>query len=406
MKYVLLIGDGMADRPLDLLGGKTPLQVSKTPNMDEIAAQGVLGLIKTVSRKIGKSSDVAILSILGYDPRKYYTGRGPLEAASMGVHLEKEQIAFRCNLVTADEGSLVDYSAGHISTKEAEVLIAFLNKNLKWDGIKFYPGVSYRHLAVVDLSESIFSEFDPRLLKCKAPHDVVNQPLEKILPSGTGNDIFRKLTYESKRLLDEHEINVVRRELGENPANMAWLWGQGKEPSLPDFGISGAVISAVDVVKGIGVSCGLSVVDVPGATGYFDTDYNAKAEYAISSLKEYDFVLVHVEAPDEAGHIGDVRAKISAIEDFDEKVVGPILSYIRKQKDYRVCVLPDHATPIDVKTHVEDMVPFAIYGKGMNRMSGLPFDEMSAKQSGIVISAGHELMGHFLSAEFGKWNAE
>ncbi len=403
MKYALLIGDGMADRPLSLLGGRTPLQVASTPNMDEIASHGVLGLIKTVSKRTGKSSDVAILSILGYAPSKYYTGRGPLEAASMGIHLKEGQVAFRCNLVTVDEGCLVDYSAGHISTEEAKVLIKFLNKKLRWSGIKFHAGVSYRHLAIVDYSEGRFSGFDPESLKCKAPHDVINQPLEKILPRGRGSNIFKELAYESRRLLDEHEINVVRRELGENPANMIWLWGQGKEPRLPAFSMSGAVISAVDVVKGIGHSIGLSVVNVPGATGYFDTDYNAKAEYAINALKEYDFVLVHVESPDEAGHIGDVRAKISAIENFDSKVVGPVLSYVKGQANYRACVLPDHATPVELRTHVDDMVPFAICGKGIVRRSGLTFDEVSAKESGIRIPSGHKLMGHFLEGDFSGW---
>lgn len=402
MKYALLIGDGMADRPLKALGGRTPLQVASTPNMDGVASYGVLGLVKTVSRKTGKSSDVAILSVLGYSPSKYYTGRGPLEAASMGVRLKQSQVAFRCNFVTVDEDTLVDYSAGHISSEEAKVLIEFLNKKLRWSGIKFYPGVSYRHLAVVDCAEGRFSGFDPELLKCKAPHDVINQPLDKILPRGKGNVIYRELTYESRRLLDEHEINIVRRELGENPANMIWLWGQGRMPQLPSFSISGAVISAVDVVKGIGISCGLSVVNVPGATGYFDTDYSAKAKYAIKSLKKHDFVLVHVESPDEAGHTGDLRAKISAIEDFDSKVVGPLLSYMKTRENYRLCVLPDHSTPVEIRTHVEDMVPFAICGTGINERSGLRFDEVSARESGLRIASGHELMGHFLKGDFGR----
>ena len=396
MKYALLIGDGMADRPLKMLGRRTPLQAANIPNMDEIASSGMLGLIKTVSKKTGKSSDVAILSLLGYSISEYYTGRGPLEAASMGVHLEEGQAAFRCNLVTVDETSLVDYSAGHISTGEAKVLIEFLNEKLRWDGIKFYPGVSYRHLAVVDSSKGRFSGFVPELLKCKAPHDVMNQALEKVLPAGRESDVFKELMYEAGKLLDEHEVNVVRRELGENPANMIWLWGQGIEPRLPGFSIKGAVISAVDVVKGIGCSAGLSVVDVPGATGYFDTDYNAKAEYAINALKEYDFVLVHVEAPDEAGHIGDVRAKISAIENFDSKVVGPVLSYLREQGDYKVCVLPDHATPVEMRTHADDMVPFAICGTDVDDRSELKFDEVSAKKSGIRIPSGDKLMEHFI----------
>lgn len=396
MKYALLIGDGMADRPLRALGGRTPLQVAGTPNMDEVASNGMLGLVKTVTKKVGKNSDVAILSILGYDPSKYYTGRGPLEAGSMGVCLSGGQVAFRCNLVTVDEKSLVDYSAGHISTKEAGILIEFLNQRLRWDGVKFYAGVSYRHIAIVEPGKGKFSTFDPELLKCDPPHDVVNQPLERIVPRGKGKEILWELMCESGRLLDGHEINEVRRQLGENPANMVWLWGQGKMPDLPRFKIEGAVISAVDVVKGICLSAGMSVVNVPGATGYFDTDYSAKARYAITALGKCDFVLVHVESPDEAGHIGDVRAKITAIEDFDSKVVGPILSYMKGLKEYRVCVLPDHATPIEIRTHAEDMVPFAICGTDIDESSQLPFDEVHARKGSIRISRGHELMEHFL----------
>ena len=397
MKYALLIGDGMADRPLKILGGKTPLQTASTPNMDEIASRGMLGLIKTVSRKTGKSSDVATLSILGYQPSKYYTGRGPLEAVSMGVRLGNQDVAFRCNLVTVDDKSLVDYSAGHISTEEARVLIKFLNRKLKLSGVKFYAGISYRHVAVISAGRAKFSDFDLESLKCQAPHDIMNMPLEKVMPRGRGSELFRELMYESRSLLEGHEINEVRSQLGENPANMIWLWGQGRKPELPPFAVKGAVISAVDVVKGIGLCAGLSVLNVPGVTGYFDTDYDAKARYAIEALKKYDFVLVHVEAPDEAGHMGDVRAKISSIENFDSKIVGPILSYLREMGDYRVCVLPDHATPVQVKTHVEDMVPFAICGTEIDGMSGLPFDEASAKESGMKISLGHKLMEHFIA---------
>ena len=396
MKYALLIGDGMADRPLKALGGKTPLQTANTPNMDEIASSGILGLVKTVSKKTGKNSDVAIMSILGYDPAGYYTGRGPLEAASIGVRLKRDEVAFRCNLVTVDNNYLSDYSAGHISTGEAKVLIDFLNKRLKRDGIKFYAGVSYRHIAVLDKKEGDFSECDLESIKCNAPHDVVNMPLDNIFPRGKGNKYLIELMRESIELLKDHEINEVRRQLGENPANMIWLWGQGIMPDFPPFGVKGSVISAVDVVKGIGICAGLSVINVPGATGYFDTDYDAKAKYAIDSLKENDFVLVHVEAPDEAGHTGNLRAKISAIENFDKKIVGPVLTHIREMGDNRVCVLPDHATPIDMKTHAEDMVPFAICGKDINERSGFNFDEESAKKTGTRISRGYELMDHFI----------
>lgn len=305
MKYIVLVGDGMCDYPLEELGGKTPLEVARIPNMNFIAKEGQVGIATTIPESLSPASDVANLSILGYDPLKYYRGRGPLEAANMGIKLQADEIAFRCNLITAADDTLADYSAGHISNKEAATLIKFLDEKLGTEFIKFYPGVSYRHLMIIKGHPELMS------CKCTPPHDVTGQPVEKNLPKGEGSEILINLMRESRKLLSEHEVNHVRVDLKENPGNMIWLWGQGTAPEMPSFydkyGVKGSVISAVDLIKGIGRIIGLDVIDVPGATGYYDTNFQGKAEYAIESLKKKDFVFVHVEAPDEAGHNGDLR---------------------------------------------------------------------------------------------------
>ena len=365
MKYIVLVGDGMADYPIQELNERTPLEVARTPNMDFIAKNGKLGRVKTIPEKATPGSDVANISIFGYDPQKYYTGRGPLEAANLGIELEDDDVAFRCNLITASADTLVDYSAGHISSKEAKTLIEFIDKNLGTNRIKFYPGVSYRHLMLAKRGT------DEHLdgLACKPPHDISGQSISKNLPKGDGAGILIKLMEESRKVLEKHEINLVRIDLKENPANMIWLWGQGKKPSMPKFaqkyGLKGSVISAVDLIKGLGRILGFDVINVPGATGYYDTNYEGKAKAALRSLEEKDFVFVHVEAPDEAGHNGDLREKITAIERFDQLVVGTILNVYKRRKNFRILVLPDHATPISVKTHTSEPVPFGIFGKGI-----------------------------------------
>lgn len=413
MKYIVLIGDGMYDYPLVELGGKTPLEAAKTPHMDFVAQNGLCGMVRTIPAHMSAGSDVANLAILGYDPVKYYTGRGPLEAANLGVELLERDYAFRCNLVTESNGILVDYSAGHIDTKEARILIEFIGRNLSTETIKFYPGVSYRHLMKITVPEGSFTPH------CHAPHDIIGKEIRRHLPKGRGAELLIDLMMKSRELLASHEINKVRLDLKENPANMIWLWGQGKKPELKKFsekfGLSGAIISAVDLVKGIGRIIGLEVIDVPGATGYYDTDYSAKANYALRALETKDFVFVHVEAPDEAGHSGDLRAKISSIENFDAKVVGRILEGLKEKKEeFRILLLPDHATPISLKTHTSDPVGFAIYPAPQKTISNLQesgginskcgvliegFNEKCIKNSLLKFKKGNELLEFFIKGE-------
>ncbi len=396
MKHAFLIGDGMADRPVRELGGRTPLQAARTPFMDRISAGGRLGLINNYSgKKFGMNSDVCIMSLLGYDPKVFYSGRGPLEALSMNIPLEDDQIAFRCNLATVSRNCLVDYSAGHISSREAAILIEALNAHFKKRGICFHPGVSYRHIAVVTPGEGVFSGEGVDKAVCLPPHDVVDFPLDRILPSGKGRAPLVEIMLESRKVLEENDVNYVRRQLDENPANIAWLWGQGKTPAFTPFQVRGAAISAVDVVKGIALAAGMEVVNVPGATGYFDTDYAAKGRRAVELLEDYDFVLVHVEAPDEAGHMGKLAEKITAIENFDLKVVGPVFLYI-ESKGGRIAVLPDHATPVSEKKHTSDRIPFAIAGDGIHESSGLAYSEENAKKTGVYVPRGYEFMREFL----------
>lgn len=398
MKYIILVGDGMADYPIKELGERTPLEVARTPNMDFIAKHGRLGLVKTIPDKMSPASDVANLSILGYDPQKFYTGRGPLEAANLGVDFEEDDVVFRCNLITVSGSMLVDYSAGHISSKEAAILIKFIDQILGTNRIKFYPGISYRNLLLVKRG----ADDHLQNLQCRPPHDVSGQNILKNMPKGDGADIIIKLMEESHRILEKHEINLVRIDLKENPANMIWLWGQGKKPNMPKFlekfGLRGSVISAVDLIKGLGKILGLEVINVPGATGYYDTDYEGKAKAALKSLQEKDFVFLHVEAPDEAGHNGDLREKITAIERFDQLVVGSILNAFKQKKNFRILVLPDHATPISLKTHTADTVLFGIFGTGVIAGEFLKYSEKEAARSDLSFENGFELMQYFIKA--------
>ncbi|MFA5093672.1 MAG: cofactor-independent phosphoglycerate mutase [Candidatus Omnitrophota bacterium] len=399
MKYILLVGDGMADYPVRELGNKTPLETAKIPNMDLLAKNGKVGLVNTVPKGFAPASDVANLSIIGYDPRKYYSGRGPLEAANMGIKLGPDDIAFRCNLVTIDNGLMADYSAGHITTEEASTLIKLLDKKLGSDKIKFYPGVSYRHLMIVSDASLKDTLMD---LECIPPHDITGEAIKGRLPKGKGSEFLAKLMEDSKPVLSSHEINQVRIDLKENPANMIWLWGQGVDARMPRFkdlfGVEGSVISAVDLIKGIGKIIGLEVIEVPGATGYYDTNYQGKARYAVDSLERKDFVFVHVEAPDEAGHNGDLRAKINAIENFDRFVVGGILEKFSGRKDFRIMVLPDHFTPVTLRTHTREPVPFLMFGNGIGANGAEGFSEASAKNSGISFPHGEELMRDFMAS--------
>lgn len=395
MKYIVLVPDGMADEPMEQLSGKTPLEVADTPYMDSIVKNGLLAQARTIPPRLSPASDVANLSILGYDPLKYYSGRAPLEAAHLGVDLKDGEVAFRCNLITVSDDKMADYSAGHISSKEAATLIAYLNKNLGSAQVNFYPGVSYRHLLVIktDRVQELIDAI------CVPPHDILTQSIKKHLPKGRGADFLVDLMERSRSILNSHEINKVRIDLKENPANMIWLWGQGQKPVMPTFkekfGLTGAVISAVDLIKGIGSIIGLDVINVVGATGYYDTNYEGKAQAALKALETKDFVFVHVEAPDEAGHNGDLRNKITAIERFDKIIVGSVLESFKNRDDFRVVVLPDHATPVNQRKHVSDPVCVAMMGQGINQNGFSCFSETEAKKSNVFFE-GYQLMDVFL----------
>ncbi len=390
----------MADEPLKELFGKTPLEAARTPRMDELARKGQVGLCRTVPKGLNPASDVASLSILGYDPRRYYAGRGSLEAANLGVTLKEDEVAFRCNLITTENGRIVDYSSGHIGTKEAKLLVERLNKQLGKKGIRFYPGTSYRHLLVVKKSFSPTGRFD---IRGSGPHTLIGSSVEGNLPEGEGADFLRDLMVRSREILAGHEVNQVRVDLGENPASMIWLWGPGTRTVLPPFhekfGVKGAVISAIDLIKGIGRLLGLEIIEVPGATGYYDTNYEGKAAYALAALKEKDFVLVHLEATDEAGHNGDLKEKIAAIEKFDRFIVGGILDGLKRTKHSRILVMPDHATLVARRTHVDDPVCFLIYGEGIEPRAFSEFSEKSGRESELIFEEGHHLMDYFIHSK-------
>jgi len=397
MKFAIVIGDGMADERIDSLGGRTPLQAADTPNFDRIVQRGSLGNAITIPRDMHPGSDVANLTIMGYDPHLYYTGRGPLEAANIGVKLSEGDVAFRCNLVTLEGSILRDYSAGRITTQEATRIIESLSQALKGTGYKsiisFYAGTQYRHLMVWREGKEG--------ARTTPPHDIMGEPFEEYLPEGEGADVLNELIRWSWRVLRDHPVNVRRIAEGKYPANSIWLWGQGRAPRMPKFqeryGLNGAVISAVDLIKGIGIYAGLRPIEVPGATGYVDTDYRAKAEYALRALEEDDLVYVHIEAPDEASHEGDLRLKIRAIEEVDEKVVGTLLEGMEGFGDYRIMIITDHFTPISMRTHRHGAVPFAACGSGIKHNGFKSFCEEEASRSNLCFEEGWKLMDWFLS---------
>ena len=405
MKYIILLGDGMADRPHAGLGGKTCLQSAKTPNLDQLASRGIVGMVQTVPPGFPPGSDVANLTVMGYDPRQYYSGRSPLEAASIGVELGPDDVAFRCNLVTLRvtggksagarrKAVMEDFSAGHISTQEARLLIEEIDEKLGSDQIRFYPGVSYRHLMVWKGGKD--------RMECTPPHDIQDKEIQDYLPRGEGDETINALMESSLELLPGHPVNKKRQEAGKRTANSIWLWGQGKRPKMPTFkekyGLEGAMISAVDLTKGIGLYAGFEIVDVPGATGWLDTNYVGKAEHALWALKTRDIVYVHVEAPDEAGHTGDLKNKIKAIEDFDEFVVGNIIHGMKQFDEYRILALPDHPTPVELRTHSNEPVPFVIYDSRKEREGGpVAYDEKIAeRKDALIFKEGHTLMDYFL----------
>lgn len=398
MKYIILVGDGMADFPLAELGGRTPLEAAETPAIDYLATHGQLHTLKTVPDGLPPGSDVANLSLLGYKPEDYYTGRAPLEAASLQVHLNEQDIAYRCNLVTlvygeGDRATMIDYSAGHISTEEARAIIATLAEQLNGGGLDFYPGVSYRHLLVVG------QEVED--LVTVPPHDHTGADVSEYWRAYLHNPIFAPVVRRAAEILAHHPVNLARVAAGKQPANAIWLWGEGRAPILPTmksrFGVTGALISAVDLLKGIAVYAGMEVINVPGATGYLDTNYQGKAEAALKALRDHDLVFVHVEAPDEAGHQGLINEKIQAIQDFDRQIVGPIVKGLAGM-DFRVVVTCDHFTPISLKTHAALPVPIALFdstakGKG----SGQTYSEKNANAADSLLENGEEFFATLLN---------
>lgn len=393
MKYIVILGDGMADEPLEQLGGRTPLEAAHTPMMDELAGKGELGLAKTVPDSMKPGSDVANLAVLGYDPARNYSGRSPLEALSVGVDMADDDVVFRCNVVTLtedapyEEKQILDHSAGEISTQDADVLMDVIRQNMTTEEFKFYTGTSYRHIMVWK---------GGRVLELEQPHDHLGQKIGAYLPK---EKLFRDMMAKSYDLLNDHPLNKARAAQGKNKANSAWFWGAGTKPSLADFkektGMRGAMISAVDLLKGIAVGAGMRVIDVPGANGSLHTNYAGKAQAAVKAVLEEgcDFAYIHVEAPDEMGHQGSIENKIKAIEYLDSRVVAPVKQAMDASgEDYRLLILPDHPTPIRCRTHTSDPVPYILYDSTLQKKAVARYSERDAKATGIFESHGYLLI--------------
>jgi 2,3-bisphosphoglycerate-independent phosphoglycerate mutase len=399
MKYVILVGDGMGDYPVDSLAGRTPLEAAATPNMDELARRGELGCARTIPPGLEPGSDIANLAIMGYDPSRYHTGRAPLEAAALGVDLGPQEVAFRCNLVTLrhenDGLFMEDYSAGHISSEEAKELIAALEAALGREGRRFYPGVSYRHLLVWTQGEASWRTYPP--------HDWTGREVGHLMTEAAAP--LWELVRASWPVLQDLEVNRRRRAAGKNPATSIWLWGQGRPPQLPTlperFGLSGTVISAVDLIRGIGQYAGLTPILVPGATGFLDTNYAGKVAAALQALQEKDLVFVHVEAPDEAGHSGELKLKLQAIEDFDAKIVGPLLAGLKSLGEHRVLVLCDHLTPLSLRTHSSEPVPFILYDSRTPGNHQRAYTEAAAQATGLLLEQAADLLPRLLERSTG-----
>ncbi len=393
MKYVIIHGDGMADWPCDELDGRTPLEAARKPHMDAIAARGTLGMVATIPHGMPPGSDVGTMTMLGYDPARYHTGRAPIEAASMGIALAPDDVVFRMNLVALAAGAdgrptMSDFTSGHITSEEAARIVADLRAALAGDGIEFFNGVSYRHLMVWRNGEAG--------AKLTPPHDITGQPVAAHLPEGPGAARLRPLMDRAAAILRDHPVNRARRAAGKCAATDVWFWGQGKRPAVPTlherFGVAGAVISAVDLVNGLGRLAGLELIKVPGATGYLDTDYAAKGRYGIDALKRCDFLLLHIEAPDEAGHMGRADLKVEALERIDELIVGPLLRELPAFGEWALLLMPDHATPSKLKTHSGEPVPFAIVRAGDAGAAARRYTEADATRAGVIVRDGYRLI--------------
>ena len=393
-KYVIIVPDGAADEPLEQFDGQTALEAAEIPHIDKISQIGRQGLVRTIPEGMEAGSDVAQMSLLGYDPRRYYTGRAPIEAAARNIKLALNDWVFRCNLVTIADGKMVDHSAGHISTAEGSKLIGELHDQLGNEHMHFYPGVSYRHLLVFKQTD-----FD---VKTYPPHDHIGTAVDKILPRGKGSERLIDLMARSQQLFAHHDINRVRKDLGENQVSSIWLWGHGKQAQLERFekrfGIKGAAITAVDLARGLAKLIGFDVITVPGATGFIDTNYQGKGACAIEALDKYDIVFVHIEAPDEASHSGNAEAKKKAIEQIDEHIVGPVLETLRNYPSWRILIMPDHPTPVRSCAHSAEPVPFTMAGDNISGILNTTFSEANAAKSGFRIDKGYELMEYFLKS--------
>lgn len=395
-KYLIVLCDGMADEPLKELEGKTPLEAARTPNMDRLAVKSEIGMVRTVPEGMSPGSDTANLSVIGYDPAKYYTGRSPLEALSIGVDMKKDDVSFRCNIVTLSEEEekyedrrILDHSSGEISTKDAAVLVEALKEGLKREGYEFYVGTSYRHLLIWKQGQ---------VVELTAPHDILTQRIGEYLPQDL---VLREMMEKSYDILSGHPINVKRKEQGLNPANSAWFWGGGTRPALSSFEeehhLKGAMVSAVDLLKGIAVGAGMRNISVEGANGGLNTNYMGKGQAAVDALLgEDDFVYIHIEAPDEMGHQGSYQDKITAIERIDEQIIGPIVEKLHAEHvDFRMLVLPDHPTPVRVRTHVSDPIPYLLYDSTRDLGGKVArYDEKTGQESGIMVEKGHTLIKH------------
>lgn len=399
MKYIVVLGDGMADEPIEKLGGKTPLEYADTPTMDKMSKQSEIGLVHTIPEGMSPGSDTANLSVLGYDPKKYYTGRSPLEALSIGVDMKTTDVALRCNVVTVstddlpyEEKTIIDHSSGEISTEDAAILLDAVRKELETDTYKFYVGTSYRHLTIWDKGD---------VVSLTPPHDVLGQKIGQYLPK---DETLRKMQEKSYEILSNHPINIERVKKGLNPANSIWFWGAGTRPCVTSFeeknNKKGAMISAVDLLKGIAIGADMKVIEVEGANGGLDTNYEGKANAAVDVLlnENYDMVYIHVEAPDEMGHQGSVEKKIKAIENLDSRVIKVVKEALdRAGEDYRMLVMPDHPTPICVRTHTSNPVPYMLFDSTDIKEGTFDYNEKCGKESGLFMANGHEMMNYLLS---------
>jgi 2,3-bisphosphoglycerate-independent phosphoglycerate mutase len=399
LKYAIIIPDGAADEPQASLGGKTPLQAAKTPAMDAVVQTGVVGRANNVPPSLPAGSDVACLSLLGYNPLEHFTGRAPLEAAAQGIQLGPDDWAIRCNLVTVENQTMRDFTAGHISTEEAKQLLTVAQEKLGSDQLQFHPGVSYRNLLVYRGSNKEPAPFSQDT-RATPPHDLTDKTVLNDFPRGPGSDLLNRLMSESVELFADHPVNKARRAAGKSPATNIWLWGLGRTPRLVPFeksyGIQGTMITAVDLLRGLAALIGWRRIEVPGATGYIDTDYAAKGRYAIEALPHTDLICVHVEATDEASHMGNTEEKIKALQQIDQHIVAPLHAALKKQGAYRILISPDHPTPIRLKTHNHGAVPVAIAGTGIQPDAATTYDEIAAGQSKLAFDEGWRLMRFFL----------